>query len=1679
MTVVFRQWGLRRIALAVLFLGATAAVLASLQTSARALPQTVLLTGTLDADEFLIAVDPADSSRLLLCAEACFTRSGTEIGTIVIQGFDGDDRLTVHHNGKLASNATNDLTVSFDAGPGLDQLDVCTTPENTIPPAGTTPLPACRDGVTTTVSPGATADERVVTQSADGASVTITLNDVAVIDDRVDGPTSVAAGETANQITYRAAQSLGEVAVDVAAPYRFADKSSLTIDAAAGDDRVEVATNTGLTGTGTCAGTRPLCVRGGTGDDVLVAAGLGSAPDAAALVADAPGHSTLSGLASKPALDLVGMERVKLDLQSGADAFSVATTASADLVRVASTTDGVRFTGDLVTDGTAFNLPEISIDGDGTAPLALTVAAAGGADVLDVTTTSGDDALRLGPSDTDATNLIRDTSCSAALSACLEAVTDGAADFNLTLAGVETHRVEAGAGDDALDTLASLAAATTFRGGEGSDRTDVRGTGVDLAVALANSSVTQTGAGPVTATATELLAAHAGGASVRTTATDGDDALTFRPEDSFSGRLQRAGDPVTVELSEVGGANVVDSGLGSDTVTVEGTSTSERWAVGRTADLSVQVDTLLPVRIAGAEAAQLRGLGGDDRFDLTGDQGPEALTVDGGPDAGADRITFAEATVDAVVSVDDDLGTGQLAAGGPPVGLAGIERVDVEGDDGHGLTVRGSDASDAITQSGNTVTVGRTTDVVFSRFPQLTVDGGTAGDQLWLAPATTSGVQGITALGGGEDDQLTVLGTALSEQITYTVTGTDTGTLALPAGPPVSFAGTEDNALSGQTAPPSGDVLKVSTPSLDGTLTLEPGVTFDSGTVRFRDLAGTSATATPLHFGGLGRGEVEFTGTAATAADRVLLFGQPDDDVLALTKRATAAGQVAVVTVDQQLPVVLAGARTLVLDGGDGPDSFRVPADHPIPGGAGPGIEVRGGGADTGDQLRLTASGGDVQAELPVATFSEAGHSGVRTTDVERVDLAAGTGDVVVAGGPDPDAITWEPTGGHAGLATAAGAPVVALSEVGDLTVEPGAGSDQVTVQLRTAADDATIDRGPTTEVSAIGLQSVLVPDALESLTLATRDGSDQILVTGAGGPASLAVDGGAPTVGSDLLRLEAEHVDVSYATDPTSGQLGSSGGGLSFAAIEQVDLAGTGAGALSVNGTGGSETLTIGEETVPLIGIDEAAAVTYAGYPDVTLDGRAGDDDIMVGYGALGDIETLRVDGGTGTGDGVTVADTPGTTRTLTVRPLTPTEGRINASGIATTIEVSETEQASWTGRSGDDVVQVVSPSGAQLVTATPGTTPDSGGVRVDALIPLEFGQVGAAGTLALLDEDGGRVDDVVLRGTPQSDLLAVDGTSGRVRLSGWVTLLPDAALDLSILGADGDDDTTISGPVPFRTTTFDGGSPDLGDSLAIEGPTGPVEVSLGATSITGYGGVVRFPGVVDLTTDVGGQMLTTVGTARDDALCYDPMSPRDGRMYIVGAPGGGTAASICLPDQRGLNVLHTFLDVGTLRADPGAGSDEIIVNGTTSRDLVTVHAHAPYTTVAVHPEPESGSTFRLPVEVLVATTESVVVAADNGSDTVDVSTYDSSAPLISVFGEGPSTMQIGDSLLVRDATGAANLHNTTSHTKGAGTATATYTKGSGAVIRIDYDGMENFRFVKDPKSDSGSGGNGGNGRG
>ncbi|HEX2177110.1 MAG TPA: hypothetical protein VHG70_14490 [Nocardioidaceae bacterium] len=1666
-----RRRRLRRAGAAALVVLPAVLVVLALQVSARATHEVVTLTGTVDADHFLVGIKPDDSGMLYLCAEVCFDRARSEVGTIVVEGYDGDDVLTVHHGHGFATNSDGDLAISFDAGPGSDQTTLCTVgPEVPNEFVDTD----CLNEAVTTVHPGASADEVVVTQkSAESTDrVTITSNDVGAVIDETPGQSTVHGTADDDSLTIRQAGSgTGEVVGAGQGPYRFLDKAGLTVDTGTGADDVLLERAAGLSGGENCAPAGAvasrLCIRADTADDdMLRLMGQAAEAEQMLLTARRAGASSLGGAAAVTGgLHLAGIDDIALGMQNNDDAFTLTTSGAADEVRAVTTDTGVTLAGRLATDGTAYSLPRIEVTGDGTAPLEVAWNGAEGDDRIELVGSEVDERVVLGPTDLDDTNKVPDTECVSAGTTCLISGS-AAGERRLTLAGVERHLLRPGPGDDNLLAAGATVGTTMWRGSDGSDRAVVRGTGDDLRVDLDARSISQDGWGAVTATATESFGVDAAGASVTTATTAGADSVSVQPTEPDAATVQSAGAAPRLELTGVDGVHALDAGGGDDTVTVHGTTGADRFAVGRGTALSVQVADLLPVRVHATESAVLAAGDGDDRVDVTGDGGPATLQVAGGPDAGADQLTFAEARHDATVSVDDEQGTGQLAAGtGPPVGFRGVERVDVEGDTAGTLTVQGSDAPDTVTQLNNTVSVGRTTDVEFSRFPRLELAAGAADDSLWLTPVTTSGVDTVSVRGGGEADTVTVRGTLLSERITYRPSARHAATVQLPGAPLVSTDAVEDTRVDGGTAPPSGDTLVVETPRHDGTLRVEPGSTFDSGTVAFLDVTGSSNTAAPLQFGGLGRGELRFAAGDGGPADRVLLDGRVDDDVIGVSTRSEGGRDVAVATVSRQLPVAVPGAQILVLDGRQGADAFRMRTDHPVSGDGAPAIEVHGGGPDSGDRLDLTAGTGALLADLDGSTVGQAGHAAIQHSGVEHIALAANGNDLDVVGGDGPDSVTTEPTGPAAVTVTASGTPRLAGSGLATFTVATGAGADTVGVTLRSTADSAGVVRGETTRVASEGLQTVLLAPAVEALQVDAGDGADEVVVTGAGGPASLTVDGGAPVGIGDILRLVAPDTTVSYDPEPDSGRLDSPGGALTFSTMETVDVIGDGSGTLSVNATDGGESVTIGESNDPRIGVDDGAAVTYAGYPDVVLNARAGNDDVTVGYTALGDITRLHVRGGPGGGDSVSIADTTGATREFTVRPTTPTSGTVTATGQRTALLVETTETATIDGRGGDDSVRVVSPSGFQQARSVPGGTADSGLVRIGSLLPTTYRRIGA-GRLVLSDAHGDRVDSVTVVGTAGSDRLTVAGGNGEVALAGAVPVVPESAAALHIEGGDGDDAVTASGPLPFATTSVHGGAPDLGDSLTLQGPSGPVEADLGRTRVTGYGGVVTFPGVVDLHTDVGGQTLRQVGTARDDAVCYDPMAPRDGRLYIVGAPGGGTASSICMPDQRGLNVLHTFVDVAELVVDPAAGKDEVIVNGTTSRDLLTVHAQAPLTEVTVHPEPELGSSFRLPVHVTVDSTESVVVAADNGSDSVDVSAYDSAAPLITVHGEGPATRHLGDDLVLRDATGAAHLHDTGSQTKGSGTVTAEYRKGSAAVIRVDYVDMEDVMLIRDPKA-------------
>ena len=217
---------------------------------------------------------------------------------------------------------------------------------------------------------------------------------------------------------------------------------------------------------------------------------------------------------------------------------------------------------------------------------------------------------------------------------------------------------------------------------------------------------------------------------------------------------------------------------------------------------------------------------------------------------------------------------------------------------------------------------------------------------------------------------------------------------------------------------------------------------------------------------------------------------------------------------------------------------------------------------------------------------------------------------------------------------------------------------------------------------------------------------------------------------------------------------------------------------------------------------------------------------------------------------------------------------------------------------------------------------------------------------------------------------------------------------------------------------------------------------------------------------TDASTRSLTVLGSSGDDTLCYDPMSLTDGRAYLMGVSGSGDTSTVCDTTQRGPSVLNNFTSVGQLFLDPGAGVDQVIVDGTAGDDLVTLLATNPWVTVNVHPQSTDPNTTRLTASIANANTENLAIHALDGQDDIDVHPYDNSAPTFYLDGGSPinkSAGDVADQMEVHDGGGVAHLHTYKSHVFGTGEVTASFRDG--IEQDFNYFDVESLKTIQNSK--------------
>ncbi|MEX0784630.1 MAG: Ig-like domain-containing protein [Dehalococcoidia bacterium] len=217
------------------------------------------------------------------------------------------------------------------------------------------------------------------------------------------------------------------------------------------------------------------------------------------------------------------------------------------------------------------------------------------------------------------------------------------------------------------------------------------------------------------------------------------------------------------------------------------------------------------------------------------------------------------------------------------------------------------------------------------------------------------------------------------------------------------------------------------------------------------------------------------------------------------------------------------------------------------------------------------------------------------------------------------------------------------------------------------------------------------------------------------------------------------------------------------------------------------------------------------------------------------------------------------------------------------------------------------------------------------------------------------------------------------------------------------------------------------------------PITVDLGMGIISGFTGIagatgnIGIVGIPSVVLGLNGQPLTILGSGGDDSFTYAPLSAAGGQL-----------------NRAGSAQVLTFSAVGTLTIDPLGGNDVVTTVATSNPDTIDV-------TVNVTTMVQVNAT--LAVQMPIANTELVAVAAGGGKDAVTVSASDAVNAFVFVDGgdPAPASPNKGDSLHGAGLSPKPFIQNSPGGpTQGSGILTIEYPKTTNSVTTVDYSHVE-----------------------
>ncbi len=412
------------------------------------------------------------------------------------------------------------------------------------------------------------------------------------------------------------------------------------------------------------------------------------------------------------------------------------------------------------------------------------------------------------------------------------------------------------------------------------------------------------------------------------------------------------------------------------------------------------------------------------------------------------------------------------------------------------------------------------------------------------------------------------------------------------------------------------------------------------------------------------------------------------------------------------------------------------------------------------------------------------------------------------------------------------GTPIVAISYINNLDIivndNDGGVSDTDTLTLRGTNPDGTLTSGQElveADFSAVGdldhplvvvtdVDPVVVAEPIlyrvrnivnfNTVTIDTMDGSDEVRVIGRNdGSMSINVVDAERLVVPGTANAD-DVVQVAPGSSDDSGELYVERAGVTGTTV--IDFAGTtgivvdggggtGLDMVYVFGTDGDDEFTLHRQ-IPL---PRMGRVDTSFGPYVAIDALGSDDSVLAFYGSGGDdtfsvdaLDTVQVavQGGDLTTSDHVIVNGTNLDDAITVEPLTDHSAEVMVNVLAP-VFVGQGELLTIDGQAGNDMLTLLTGAGDNTIELTPGSTHDAGDIQVDSLLPIDFTNLGAGGSVILSDSDAADSDTLVYNGTAATDAFTVGIAT--VFLDARVPVSTADVENFTLRGKGGDDTFTV----------------------------------------------------------------------------------------------------------------------------------------------------------------------------------------------------------------------------------------------------------------------------------------------